>query len=112
MSRIRHFLGKKSKEKELDKELLFHVEQQIADHIAAGMSPEEARRRANLAFGGMERAKEEMRDGRLGTLLDNLFRDFRYAVRNLRLDGRFSLLAMLALALGIGSATVIFSAVY
>jgi putative ABC transport system permease protein len=99
-------------EKHLDKELRFHLEEQIADYVAAGMSAEEARRRAQLEFGGLERVKEEVRDTRWETHLDNLLRDFRYAFRNLRKDRRFSLIAILALALGIGSCTTVFSVMY
>src|SRR6266478_5500272 len=55
---------------------------------------------------------EEVRDTKWKTGLDNLARDFRYAFRNLRKDRRFSLIAILALALGIGASTVVFSVVY
>ena len=55
---------KSGSENHLEKELRFHIEQQIADSIAAGLSLEEARRRANLEFGGLERVKEEVRDTR------------------------------------------------
>jgi len=99
-------------ESDLDKELRFHLEQQIADSVAAGMSPEEARRHAQQEFGGLERVKEEVRDTRWETHFDNLLRDFRYALRTLRKDRRFALIAIFALALGIGSATVVFSVFY
>ncbi len=108
---IRRLFQKSRAENELDRELRFHLEQQIADYVAAGMSPEEARRRAQMEFGGVERVKEEVRDTRWETHLDNLIRDFRYALRSLRKDRRFALLAILALALGIGATTVIFSAI-
>ena len=99
-------------ERELDQELRFHLEQQILDNSAAGMSPEEARRDAFMKVGGVERVKEEVRDTRWEIHLDNLFRDFRYALRNLRNDRRFSLIAIFALALGIGASTIVFSVVY
>src|SRR5580698_1729146 len=51
-------------------------------------------------------------EGRFAALVDGLVRDFRYALRSLRKDYRFSLIAILALALGIGASTVVFSVVY
>jgi putative ABC transport system permease protein len=112
MSWLRRLFHKSHSESQLDKELRFHLEQQIADYIAAGTSPEEARRRAQQEFGGIERVKEEVRDTRWETHLEILFRDFRYALRNLRKDRRFSFIAILALVLGIGASTVVFSVVY
>ena len=108
---IRRLLRKSRAENELDKELRFHIEKQIADNIAAGMPPAEARRRAQLEFGGIEGVKEEVRDSRWETYFDNLFRDFGFAFRTLSKDRRFSLIAILALGLGIGANTAIFSVV-
>jgi putative ABC transport system permease protein len=112
MNWLRRLLQKSRAEQQLDKELRFHLEQQIASYIAAGTSPEEARRRANLEFGGLERVKEEVRDTHWETHLDNLFRDIRYAFRNARKDRRFTLAAVFALALGIGASTAVFSIFY
>jgi len=109
---VRGLFQKSRTEKHLDKELRFHLEQQIADYVAAGLSADEARRRAQLEFGGLERVKEEVRDARWETHLDNLLRDFRYAFRSLRRDHSFSVTAIFALALGIGSCTIVFSVVY
>lgn len=112
MGWLARFFGKPRNESQLDRELKFHVEQQIAAHIAEGMSPEEARRHAQLEFGGIERVKEEVHDTRWETQIDNLVRDFRYAVRNLRKDQKFAFVAILALALGISASTIVFSVVY
>ena len=112
MRRIRRLFQKSRVETELDQELQFHIERQIADYVAAGISREEARRRASLEFGGLDRVKEEVRDVRWETYLDNLFRDFRYALRNLSKDRRFALVTIFALALGIGASTVVFSIFY
>ena len=109
---LRRLFQKSRADKELDRELQFHLERQIADHIAVGISPEEARRRANLEFGGLERVKEEVRDTRWETHLEDLFLDFRYAIRGLRNSLGLSLIAILALSLGIGASTIVFSVIY
>src|SRR5437667_8003931 len=96
---IRRLFQKSHAEEQLDQELRFHLDRQIADYIAAGISPEEARRRATLEFGGLDRVKEEVRDTHWETHFDNLFRDFRYVIRNLRRDRRLALTAILTLAL-------------
>lgn len=112
MKWLRRIFRKTSAEKQLDSELQFHVEQQIAGHIAAGMSPEEARRRAKIEFGGMEGVKEECRETRFETHIESLFRDLRLGLRALGKNRKFSALAILTLALGIGSSTIIFSVIY
>src|SRR6266478_5120975 len=86
-------------ERRLDCELQFHLEQQIADYISSGISPAEARRRANLEFGGVERFKEECREARWENHLELLFHDFQFAFRGLRKNPRFTVVAILASAL-------------
>src|SRR5260370_3841773 len=108
---LRRIWQKSLTERRLDSELQFHVEQQIAGYIASGLSPDEARRRACIEFGGLERFKEECRETRLENHLEILARDFRFAFRGLARDRRFAFIAIFALALGIGASTAIFSVV-
>ncbi|MEI4878493.1 permease prefix domain 1-containing protein, partial [Klebsiella pneumoniae] len=84
------------------------LEQQIANYVESGLSPEEARRRAVLEFGGVERFKEECRETHWENHWDMLARDFQFALRCLRKDRRFAFLATLALALGIGFSATVF----
>jgi len=106
------FAKQASWERQLEAELRFHLEQRIADNLASGMSPVEARRRALLEFGTVDRVKEECRALHWQTAVESVYRDFRYTLRLFAKDTWFAVLAILALALGIGSATVIFSAFY
>lgn len=98
-------------EEELEKELRFHLDQHTNDLIAKGYSPEEARRQARLALGGPEQVKEDCRDARGTRWLEDLLQDLRYGVRILAKRPGFTLVAALALGLGIGVNTAILSAV-
>jgi predicted permease len=96
-------------EKELDGELRFHFETQVADKINAGLTEAEARRATRLEFGGLEKIKEECRESR-GTLwLVSIVQDLRFGTRILAKSPGFSVTAIVVLALGIGVCTLAFS---
>jgi putative ABC transport system permease protein len=109
--RLRAVFRRADMERELEAELAFHVEQEAEKYVAMGMSTAEARRRARLAFGGMEGTKEGSRDARGTQLLETVIRDVRYALRSPRRTPGFTLTAVVCLGLGIGATSTVFGIV-
>ena len=112
MSWLQRLLARKRMETDLEKELRFHFESQVADKVRSGVPEDEARRLTRLEFGGMEQIKEDCRESR-GTLwFESIIQDVRYSLRQLRKSLGFTLTAVITLALGVGATTAIFTLVH
>jgi putative ABC transport system permease protein len=96
----------------LDDEIQFHIDSRTDELIAAGMTRERAAATARRQFGNRLRVREASRDIKLLPRLDDARRDFQYAWRTLTRDPGFSAVAVLTLAVGIGSVTVIYSVLH
>ena len=110
-ARLLALVRKRRLDGELEGEILAHLEMAELDAIAAGLSPEEARREARRGFGGIEQMKEDHRDQRSVRWVENLLRDVRYGMASLARDPGFAAVTIGLLALGIGANTAMFSIV-
>ena len=106
---FRNLLTRDRVERDLDDEVRAALDLLIDEEISKGKSPEEARRTAQVRFGGVESVKAQVRDARAGAFFDSVLGDIRYAVRLLVRNPIFTLTAAMSLAIGIGATTTIFT---
>jgi macrolide transport system ATP-binding/permease protein len=116
MTAIRVFLRRLSAlfrtgrlESDMDDEFDFHLQNEIAENVQRGMSPDEALAAARLRFGGVTQVKEAYREAHSLPFLQVLWQDLRFGFRMLRRNPGFSILAILCLTIGIGATTAVFS---
>jgi putative ABC transport system permease protein len=111
MSWWKSLFPKRASDAQMNSELRFHIDELTEENIAAGMTPNEARRRAILEFGGQEKFKEEVRDVYRIRVLDATVANLKSAFRFIRKSPTFSAAIILTLALAIGANSAVFSAI-
>lgn len=109
--RLRTLCGRSSVERELDRELAFHLDQQVEENIALGMPPADAYAAVKRSMGGLSQIQEECRDMRRTNQMETIWNDLKYAVRTLGRTPGFTIIIVLTLALSIGANSAIFSVI-
>jgi predicted permease len=111
LQRLRSVFPNAQMDHDLDAEMAAHLDLAIEENIQRGMAPKEARRRALVRFAGVEQARQQHRESRGLPWLDVLMQDLRFTFRTMRRDRGFTIIAVVILALGIGSNIAVFSVV-
>jgi macrolide transport system ATP-binding/permease protein len=109
LSRLSGLFRARRLESDMDEEFEFHLENEVAENLRSGMSPDQALAAARRRFGGVARVKEAYREAHALPFLQVLWQDLRFGFRMLRRNPGFSILAILCLTIGIGATTAVFS---
>jgi len=107
--RARSLFRRAAVERDLARELQSHIDLQVEDYVARGMSPDQARQTALREFGGITRFQDDVRDTWHASLLDDLRRDLRYAWRGLSRRPLVLVVAVLSIGLGVAVNTTVFA---
>jgi len=111
MAWFRRAQGRIRPQEGIENEIAFHIAELAQDYIAKGMTPEEARRRAQLEFGGYEQVKQQTREVHVSAIAESIGFNVKAALRFARKSPSFSAAVILTLALGIGANSAVFSAI-
>jgi predicted permease len=109
--RLLNWFRRRALERDLERELQYHVQRRAADLTQSGMSESDARARARMEIGGLAQVREEVRDVWLTRWLRDFIYDLRLSARALLRSPSFTAATALSLALGIGATTAIYSLV-
>src|SRR5690349_13603213 len=109
LRRIGGLLRKGSLERDMDDELGFHLQLELAENMRKGMNEDDARAAAQRHFGNVSQVKESYRETRALPVMEVLWQDLRFGLRVLRRSPGVSALAIVCLTLGIGATTAVLS---
>jgi hypothetical protein len=112
IQRVRAFFHREELDREFDEEMAAHLELAKKENLERGMSVDEAGRQALIRFGGTQQAKESHREARALPVVDALLQDVSFGARMLGKNFCFTGVAVIALTLGIGFSSIIFSIFY
>src|SRR5690349_7809910 len=111
LQRLRNLTRRDQLDRDLERELSFHIAERMDELVDAGLSKEEARLAAIRQFGNYAIEKERTRDMDVFGWLESVAQDVRYGSRMIRKNVVFALVVILSLAIGIGANTTLFSLV-
>ena len=111
MRKLLDLFRRSTLERRMQEEFEHHMAMLVDEYIKQGHSQEEAHRRARREFGSLEMQKDRHREARSFPWLEDLFADFRLAIRQLRLAPNYCAIAILTMGLGVGANTAIFTLV-
>lgn len=105
------FFRRRQRDSELQQEIELHLEEEVEENIARGMGEDEARRRAHVKFGSVNRVREEVWRASSFLWIEQVWRDLRYVIRKLIAAPSSALTVMISLGIGIAANALVFSGV-